>query len=145
MLRRLLPLLVVGCGNSQPPSDPNEGVSGSRLRVVREEFADGTRVLASHTALFDTELGQDCTVTAWPDGVSRRTPLAYAVGYMDKNCTQAIGWSLSAEPHAAMYFVAPSLSEPPKELHVPQAELAKPSMLFRQADGGACIADTPAP
>ena len=72
-----------------PPPDRNDGnQSGSRLKIVWTQYADGTRQLAG---IYDSLRGERCTLVQWADGNTYCTPDFASTYYFDAGCTMPIG------------------------------------------------------
>ena len=88
----LLLLLATACGDARivlPRIDP---VSGSRLKLEKFLYEDGTRQVDS-SAFYDTRLHALCTPRVWADGVLRCVPVAADALFIDNTCTAALGVS----------------------------------------------------
>ena len=94
------PLLValVACGDDLAPPITAEPRSGTRLRLERLVYEDGTRQLASTTEVFDRERDEPCTIEQWSDGLRYCTPAAHRGFYLDDTCTEEAARQRSVEP-----------------------------------------------
>lgn len=92
---RFAVLLVtcVACGDNAVRAVPFDSTSGTRLRVDRYMFDDGTTLPASG-GFFDAELHVSCTPQTWLDGKTRCVPDAEDAIFTDAQCMTAIGRGL---------------------------------------------------
>lgn len=83
-------VMCVACGDNVPREVPFDSSSGTRLRVERYMFDDGT-TLSAATGFFDGDLHVRCTPQTWLDGKTRCVPDAEDAIFTDSMCTTAIG------------------------------------------------------
>jgi hypothetical protein len=83
-------VILVACGDNEARDLPFDAVSGTRLKVERYMFDDGTS-LPGATGYFDGELHVRCTAQTWVDGVMRCVPDAEDALFSDNACMTAIG------------------------------------------------------
>ena len=107
MSARLLAVVAVaaiGCGDNLAVVDEVAAVSGTRLKVERYRYDDGTEQ-ADPGQLYDTELHTLCTPRRWTDDRVRCVPLADEALYIDPACSALIGvaQTISAPTHFLAY------------------------------------------
>ena len=97
-----LVVAIAACGRiGFDPLPSTGGTSGSRLRIVAWQFADGGRI--AH-AVYDAERGERCAIASWDDGVIRCTPSSLAlVEYLDAACTQPVAQVIDSACGSATY------------------------------------------
>ena len=78
----------LGCGDNERPSGAPS--SGSRLRLVRYIYEDGTAQW-DRTTFYDAQRSERCTPEVWSDGDRYCTPVAGDAIYVDDTCTQEVG------------------------------------------------------
>ncbi len=99
-------LFAIGCGrldfaalNDAAPDayagtdDGNH--SGTRLKIIWDQYADGTR---HHAGIYDAQRHEPCFIAAWADGNSYCAPTSDAPVFADAGCTQP----LASEPSSYM-------------------------------------------
>jgi hypothetical protein len=86
----VLAVMCVACGDNTTRDVPFDAVSGTRLRVERYMFDDGTSVPGG-PGFFDAELHVRCTPQTYLDGTVRCVPDAEDALFSDAGCTTAIG------------------------------------------------------
>ena len=86
------------------PPDRNDGNhSGTRLKIVWNQFEDGAR---QHIGVFDTQRGERCALQFWSDNNTYCTPSSSIPAlYADASCEQALGVTVACENPA--YFEVP--------------------------------------
>src|SRR5215212_4982541 len=85
-----LAVTCVACGDNEVRERPFDAASGTRLRVERYLFDDGTTLPAA-TGFFDAELHVRCTPQPWLDGTTRCVPEAEDALFLDSACATAFG------------------------------------------------------
>jgi hypothetical protein len=139
--------LVAACGDNVTPSVAGgEARSGSRLKVERYVYPDGTSQFET-ARFYDASRTEECTPAVWSDGQTYCTPAANEAVYTDAECTQLIGRVGEGE-RATDYFLRTYMLvqvEHPSRLFEAGAEAPPPPQIWR-ARGGACFGpETPAP
>jgi hypothetical protein len=79
---------LIGCGDNL--GDPHEGLSGSRIRIERYVFDDGTRLPITRS-FHDAARDERCAPRTWSDGSTYCTPATSELAYRDGYCTMPVG------------------------------------------------------
>ena len=92
MMRVAAVLLVAAaaCGDDRIVLEQIDAVSGTRIKLDKFIYEDGTRQVDS-SSFYDARLHTRCTPRIWADEVLRCVPVAADALYTDAACTTAIG------------------------------------------------------
>ncbi len=90
MRRAAVLLVVAACGDDLTVLESIESVSGTRIKLEKVIYEDGTRQVDSD-GFYDTRLHTRCTPRIWADDVLRCVPVAADALYVDDICDTAIG------------------------------------------------------
>jgi hypothetical protein len=131
-----LAVTSVACGDNVPRDVPFDATSGTRLRVERYLFDDGT-TLPSGEGFFDAELHVRCTPQTWIDGVVRCVPEADEALFTDAACTTAVGRAMAiTKPR---YFIAHDVVEgaslPSRIFRATNSTISSPGQYYQRIDG----------
>lgn len=96
-MRRVLLLAFVACGDDRVVVEPVEPLSGTRIKLERWLYEDGTTHVDA-SGFFDVRLSTRCTPRAWGDDVVRCVPVAGEALYTDADCTSVVGVAALVSP-----------------------------------------------
>jgi hypothetical protein len=142
-------VMLVACGDNQERAVPFDAVSGTRLRVERYMFDDGTSLPAG-TGYFDGDLHVHCVPTAYVDGAVRCVPVAEDALFSDAECVTAIGRGMLITKPS--YFVGHetvrqdemTLVSLPAHVYRAGEPIAAPGEYYERVDG-MCLGPMPTP
>ena len=128
-------VICVACGDNVTREVPYDATSGTRLRVERYLFDDGTTQPAPG-GFFDADLHVRCTPGTWIDGTIRCLPIAEDALFADAACTTAIGRGmLITKPRAFVGREVVAGVSLPSHIYRAGAPIAAPGQYYERTDG----------
>ena len=104
MRRALLVLALAACGDEIRVDTTLEPQSGTRLKLERYRFEDGTEQVEPHS-FYDVEMHARCAPQRYVDGTTRCVPFAEDALYIDAACATAVGRATNAPLAEPTHFV----------------------------------------
>lgn len=139
VVMRMLVLALAAC--AEPSADMQ---SGSRLRLIRYELADGSQAI-DRRVFHDAQRGEDCTIQLFSSGVRHCMPTTAggSTVFTEDSCTAVLGASTGTEPppYFIRSFELNSVSLPSR-LYRPSAPVETPQLLWEQR-AGYCLGPFP--
>jgi hypothetical protein len=89
--------LVAACGDDRVVLESIDAVSGSRIKLERWLYEDGTTHVDA-SGFYDVRLSTRCTARTWSDDMLRCVPVAGEALYTDADCTMLIGVAALVTP-----------------------------------------------
>jgi hypothetical protein len=131
----VLLVMCVACGDDVPREVPFDATSGTRLRVERYLFDDGTTLPAA-TGFFDTDLHVRCTAQTWVDGVTRCVADAEDALFKDPTCMTAVGRGMRiTKPHVFVGHDVVDGVALPSHIYRAADPVTAPGQYWQQIDG----------
>jgi hypothetical protein len=126
---------AIGCGDNRP-GEPFEATSGSRLKIQRYVYEDGTEQW-ERDRFRDAEREEDCSPARWSDGSTYCTPRTSGTVFGNDTCTLELGRVLAGEPVPRYFLGQFWLTNRffPSRLFAAGATTDAPADLFQQRDG----------